>query len=134
MNLDLSENNIRREILAALVQLRDQPATRIKGMGICGNVEEIVEMSVLPASMVKTLPTKERNLVVVDVNSATYEELEHMIRQWPALNESFDVSYPVGGEDEYEAEVEAETLWQNPRRLELLNWLIAHAEELLNVA
>lgn len=32
--------------------------------------------------------------------------------------------YPVGGMQEYYTAVEAGTVWQNPRRLEFLDWLI----------
>ena len=35
-----------------------------------------------------------------------------------------DINYPVGGYDEYIDEIKAGTIWQNPRRLELLDYLI----------
>ena len=57
--------------------------------------------------------------------------LNGYMKQWP---EACDAeSYPVGGWQEYNKGLESRTLWQNPRRIELLNWLIKTlTEELEN--
>ena len=42
------------------------------------------------------------------------------------------VLYPVGGDDEFYKEAAAGTLWDNPRRLQLLDKLIATLEDYID--
>lgn len=50
--------------------------------------------------------------------------LQHTIEKWPDAHGEASC-YPVGGIDEYENK---ENLWRNPRRIELLDWLIGEFE------
>lgn len=50
--------------------------------------------------------------------------------QWPL--KSGAVGFPVGGEKEFVQANIAKTLWDNPRRHELLHWMIMHLENLPN--
>ena len=43
-----------------------------------------------------------------------------------------DALYPVGGDDEFYKEAAAGTLWDNPRRLQLLDKLIATLEDYID--
>lgn len=56
-----------------------------------------------------------------DIESAMWY-LTEAILAWPKRFN--DRAYPVGGYDEYIDEDKAGTIWQNPRRLELLDYLI----------
>ena len=90
--------------LEALKKIRDY-------VGICGNVEELTK---------ETMPYALKVLMV----------------EWPANAAklySLRQNYPVEGtEDEYELSAEAGTLWDNPRRHELLDWLIKELEPCKN--
>ena len=76
-------------------------------VGICGNVEE-----------------------------TTPYELKELMVEWPANAaklHSLRQNYPVeGSRDGYDAGAEAGTLWENPRRHELLDWLIKELEPCKN--
>lgn len=53
-------------------------------------------------------------------------DLLALMRKWP-LAEG-ETSFPVGGAVEYRNERIAGTLWDNPRRLQLLDWLIEQTD------
>ena len=92
--------------LEALKKIRDDGPVR-DYVGICENVEDLTE---------ETLPYELKELMVGwPANAAKL----HSLRQ----------NYPVeGSRDGYEAGAEAGTLWENPRRHELLDWLIKELE------
>lgn len=54
------------------------------------------------------------------------DEMYALMERWPGASD--DEDFPVGGDCEYYQEVEDGTLWQNPARLELLDWLIDQLE------
>jgi len=70
-----------------------------------------------------------------------YEEAHELVldlmREWPAIYRRSGVfassAYPVGGSAEFIDEREAGTLWANPRRLALLDWLLAQLAIKVNV-
>ena len=90
--------------LEALKKIRDY-------VGICKNVEALTG---------ETMPY----------------ELQELMAEWPANAaklHSLRQNYPVEGSgNEYEADSEAGTLWENPRRHELLDWLIKELEKCKN--
>ena len=96
--------------LEALKKIRDYGPV-CDCVGICGNVEKLTE------------------------ESMPYELKELMV-EWPgnaAKLYSLRQNYPVEGTgDGYEADSEAGTLWDNPRRHELLDWLIKELEPCKN--
>lgn len=69
-----------------------------KGTGICSNVHAYVLCH-------------EARTLFVDI-----------MRKWP--NRYEDEAYPVGGGAEFAVNNKHRKLWENPRRMELLNWLI----------
>ena len=89
--------------LEALKKIRDDGPVR-DYVGICGNVEELTG---------GTMPY----------------ELKELMTKWPAnaaKPHSLRQNYPVeGSRDEYDASAETRTLWQNPHRHELLDWLLS---------
>jgi hypothetical protein len=58
--------------------------------------------------------------------------LDSLMRDWPQAGGSF--LFPVSGGPSYVYERDRGLLWVNPRRIELLNWMITSLEETLNVA
>lgn len=54
--------------------------------------------------------------------------LKNIMRQWEG-KATFTCMYPVGGPEEYDRESLSQTLWLNPRRLELLDWLIEELQK-----
>lgn len=59
-----------------------------------------------------------------------FNTFQSICSQWP-LN-SGSVKFPVGGEKEFVQACIANTLWNNPRRHELLHWMIMHLENFPN--
>lgn len=51
------------------------------------------------------------------------EFIQNLMHQWPARDLDCE-AYPVGGYSEYDAGKNSSRLWDNPRRWELLDWLI----------
>lgn len=51
--------------------------------------------------------------------------LDVLIEQWP---KRVGIIYPIGGYTEYNNDRYHNTVWTNPRRIELLNWLITQLE------
>jgi len=92
-------------LLEILKDLRDHPDSRRKGYGICTNVRHH--------------PGNEKDEASLYISWLT--------RKWPNAGE--DWQYPVGGVEEYAYEANTYTIWQNPRRLALLDWMIAELEK-----
>ena len=65
----------------------------------------------------------------------TEEWLNTQIALWPECHVDAsgnkDISYPVGGHDEYWMEQYQNTIWENPKRLRLVEFLIMQAEQQL---
>lgn len=61
--------------------------------------------------------------ITCDQGDDACELLDNLIHNWPERNTVFSC-YPVGGLNEYEIESGRGTIWDNPRRIELLQWLI----------
>ena len=96
-------NNVnKRLLLDALRHIRDVGAP-VRNDGICYNVSRL------------TRPLVETNYHLLKV-------LDSLIHKWPKKDSS--LAYPVGGIKEFFWELKNGTLWNNPRRIELLNWLI----------
>lgn len=58
--------------------------------------------------------------------------MDDLAMSWPGVYPS--LAFPVDGSDNYYADRAKGALWANPRRIELLNWMIVQLEETLNVA
>lgn len=98
------------ELLKILKRIRDE-GPQARNCGICGNV-----------------------LVVADEKidgCALLRELDKVIRHWPANAGTCYVTkvcYPVEGEKQYFKDAAQNILWENPRRIALLDWLIKELE------
>jgi len=92
-------------LLEILKDLRDNPSRRKEWCGICSNVRQH--------------PGNEKDEASLYISWLT--------RKWPDAGE--DWQYPVGGVKEYSLERAKDTIWQNPRRLALLDWMIAELEK-----
>lgn len=95
-------------LLAALINLRDLGPT-IPADGICPNTRSYIH----------------RNY---HENKPLHEAVRllqhHLMETWP--DSSGDSCFPVDGYEEYF--VSCADKWQNPRRLQLLTWMIAQLE------
>jgi len=78
----------------------------VTGHGICGNV--IMQMGNA-------------------YSKKTTKHIQKLRAAWP-LNETGGCYYPVGGYYEYMADQSNRTMWQNPRRIQLLQWMIEQTE------
>ena len=97
-------------LLEALRQIKSNP---IKEYGICGNLEALlIKEFVEPGGV--------------------YFSLEGLFKAWPDCHQLFgmpDIGFPVGGHRKYREEVNNQTLWQNPKRIALLDWCIQTLEK-----
>ena len=79
------------------------------------------------ANLIWRIDNKKR-FVELNDPSIINKWINTQFKAWPEChvkeNGYKDIGFPVGGWDEYAAEVHSETLWENPRRLELLDFLI----------
>lgn len=95
------------ELLKILKRIRDE-GPQLPHCGICGNVN--------------TMAADETD------EMALLRELDKTIRKWPAACKGED-SFPVEGESlQFFKDSSHLILWQNPRRHELLDWLIKELE------
>jgi hypothetical protein len=101
-------SNTNQRILEALRKIRDEGAIW-PDYGICSTVKMISRLSGHCSIAVMELAT------------------ERVLTQWPLADRTHS-GYPVGGYDQFRHEVRDETMWKNPRRLELLHWAIQHLE------
>ena len=101
-------NEVNKALYAALCMLRDEPSKRMPSWGICWNVDRM------------TLEPEMRKLV--------HDKFVEIAGEWPATKDKRG-AYPVEGDFRvYDAHQRAHILWDNPRRLELLEWAIQKAE------
>lgn len=104
---------INRLLLDALRYIRDVGPIH-RHVGICSNVREVL----------KRIGGPEINLY----GSAVMYRMHQMFETWPRAAVPNAWHYPVCGRKEYDMESWVGTLWTNPRRIELLNWLIVQLE------
>lgn len=109
--------NIEEMLLEALLELErmandpNHDQDHLNGGGICAHV-----------------------WVLVDEKYAEECEdyLEFLISEWPGThfksNGWRDLAYPVDGSDEFYKNIHTPEMWKNPRRRELLSWLIARLQ------
>ncbi len=102
----------KKELLTALEKLRESE-DRYPYLGICGNIEYSG---------------------LENYWCFAADEIDRLISLWPeiAVNENKVIStiYPVeGSQKEYKRDSEDETLWENPRRLALLEFMIKTLKE-----
>ena len=94
-------------LLAALKRIRDNGPVE-KSKGICGNVRLLV-------------PRKQR--------AEIQEKIYCLTQRWPEYK-GLSLVYPVEGSGWlYRESVRLGILWKNPRRHELLDWLIKELEK-----
>jgi len=91
------------------------PAVRDEHGGLCWNVENY------PVD--PEYPSMSRAWRVIPEQVCA---IKLAMQDWPQRNKSG--IYPVDGETEFEVGWRRGTLWQNPRRLALLAWLVEHFE------
>lgn len=104
-------SNTNQRLLEALRKIRDEGAP-FDSYGICSTVKYFCFQAGHPVPQVMALAT------------------ERLLMQWP-LAQTAECGYPVGGLAEFRAELLQWTMWQNPRRHELLHWAIQHLENVL---
>ena len=97
-------------LLEALRQIKSNPLDQTHG--ICGNLEALlIKEFVEPGGV--------------------YLSLEGLFKAWPDCHRLFgmpDTAFPVSGHRKYREEVNNQTLWQNPKRIALLDWCIQTLE------
>lgn len=106
-------NEVNKALYAALCMLRDEPEKRMPSWGICWNIDRTTKQHLnLGPKMCKLVRDK----------------FVEMAGEWPATKDERG-AYPVEGDFRvYDAHQRAYILWDNPRRLELLEWAIQKAE------
>ena len=105
-------DEVNKALYAALCMLRDEPSKRLPNWGICWNVDQMTKHLRLEPEM--------RKLVC--------DKFVEIAGEWPATKDRRG-AYPVEGDFRvYDAHRRAHILWDNPRRLELLEWAIQKAE------
>lgn len=111
----------RKYALQAAIDLRDKPETRDNHAGLCSQL----------TSAVVRLYRQNHGGEVSARWSVVNDFVSDAVLEWPDAKYDamdFDNQYPVSGFKEFITECETGTIWQNPRRLELLNWLITQLE------
>ena len=93
-------------LLAALIDLRDAGPT-IRANGICPHIDSYMRHDAKP------------------LQHAVRLLRHHLMETWP--DSSGDSYFPVDSYKEYFS-FSTTDKWQNPRRLQLLNWMIAQLE------
>lgn len=105
MQLDNFSREDKQELLNTLVDIASSKV-KFTDTGICGNSYIYAELP---------------QWVISDI-------LKEMFAYWPdchkLLGVTADVRHPVGGYMEFKNGYANDTLWDNPRRTELLDWLI----------
>lgn len=100
-----------REVLHKALQIvHDEAEARDPGAGLCHSVTCVLRV-IAPTSVTRIMA-----------------ELRGMMLQWPERytggHRSDNESFPVGGQVEYVNEWAAGTMWDNPRRWDLLRYLL----------
>jgi hypothetical protein len=96
----------------ALVQLKAK-TPKPRSWGLCSCVNWLAKETVGG-------PTEFTKEVFVPLR----ERLQTLMSLWPDADQDFKYQYPVGGPTEFSAALIAGTFWDNPRRHQLLDWLI----------
>lgn len=106
---------VQKHLLSALKEIKEvQDSPKI---GICGHV--------------RSWFYRKRGQISDGCYIAYNWELTCNFRVWiEETGSTFSVHYPVGGDIEYYTESAAGTVWDNPKRWELLNWMINRLEAL----
>ena len=105
-------NEVNKALYAALCMLRDEPEKRMPSWGICWNIGQMTKHLRLEPEMCKLV----------------HDKFVEMAGEWPATKDKRG-AYPVEGDFRvYDADQRDHILWNNPRRLELLEWAIQKAE------
>lgn len=118
----------RKALLWALYKVRENIAKA--NTGICGETFKwLKEYYMVDSNYVTTPASKERAFKVTEAQDLLWK----LNNQWPEKiikgNWLNDWQYPVeGARDEFYKSKELKTLWSNPRRIALLNWLIKELE------
>ncbi|UIS74232.1 hypothetical protein pA_gene0017 [Aeromonas phage phiA008] len=108
-----SLNEVNKALYAALCMLRDEPEKRMPSWGICWNINQM---------------TKHHLRLEPEMRKMVHDKFVEMAGKWPATKDRRG-AYPVEGDFQvYDAHQRAYILWDNPRRLELLEWAIQKAE------
>ena len=94
-------------LLAALIDLRDKGPI-IRADGICPHIDSYMHHNYHDDKPLRLAVNRLRH---------------HLMETWP--DSSGDSSFPVDGYEEYFSHADK---WSNPRRLALLNWMIAQLE------
>lgn len=118
----MSDNKL---LLHVLKKVRDTKQTRV--YGICGEVfRRLKKYYMVGRGFSDKGPHyKERCDAVTRVQTVLYK----LMVQWPNGWYSEDDRYPVEGSMcKFDEAHDTETLWSNPRRHELLDWLIKELE------
>ena len=95
-------------LINALIHLKEQ-GPWLPNHGICTNIYDFID--------------KEE----IKCRETCLNDLDKAIEKWPSAYsfEDCEISdFPVGGMEEYHREAALGALWQNPRRLELLDFII----------
>lgn len=108
---------VQKHLLTALKEIKESPISTKHG--ICGNVNAWVYQ-------------ERRKGQIGDHCFMSYSgELMDNISRWlTETGSTFTFHYPVGGAAQYRGEVETCTIWNNPKRWELLDWMINRLEAL----
>ena len=96
-------------LLAALIDLRDAGPT-VHADGICPHIDSYMRHNYA-------------NDDKQPLHLAVRRLRHHLMETWP--DSSGDSSFPVDGYEEYFSHADK---WSNPRRTQLLNWMIAQLE------
>lgn len=118
----------RKALLWALYKVRDNIAKA--DTGICGEAFKwLKEYYMVGRNYATDAGSEERAFKAVDA----LDYLWKLNEQWPNKESKgvrlYDWQYPVeGARDEFYKSKALKTLWSNPRRHELLNWLIKELE------
>ena len=112
-------------LLHILKKVRDTQQKR--EYGVCGEVQKrIKKYYMVGRNFSNKIPDyEERCDAVVRMQTTLYK----LMVKWPQGMFSEDDRYPVeGNEEKFGEALEAGCLWENARRIELLNWLIKELE------
>lgn len=106
--------------VAPILAEHKSPAGFSYAGGICRNVEQFIDWELWNDR--PYLDPQGRYIVERGIR----RELEQLMALWPKYSGSW--CYPVGGLEEFDIEEHKGTLWNNPKRIELLDWCIERLE------
>ena len=117
---EIIEKLINSNLLNMLSMLKESietdPDTIYKKHAICKNI------NLMLYDLYDHLSYKD----IAQIGSMHISALNRAILSWPEIHtDNSDGLYPVGGRLEFQKEGSDGTLWLNPRRLALLDWLLS---------